>query len=276
MEFKNTEMNLKFSDSVGYLTFKALDKYNFVKHCFSTRYGGVSGSEFSSMNLSYGVNDIREKVDKNYEIFCDALGFSRENIVSSSQVHSNKIKVITENDVNHRRFNYGGIDGFVTNIPNVILKTSHADCCPVYMLDPIRKVVGLAHAGWRGTVARIAENLARVFVNVFGSKKSDIICALGPAIGGCCFDVFEDVRSEFENLNLEIEFRKSEKFKGKVYIDLEEVNEKMLVSYGLDAENIHKSRVCTSCHSDMLFSHRATNGKRGNNAAFISMLKSVF
>lgn len=273
MEFKSTEMNLNFSDSVGYLTFKALEKYDFVKHCFSTRLGGVSKNEFSSMNLSYGVNDIRENVDKNYDIFCDALGFSRENIVSSDQVHGNKIKIITENDVKNRRFNYGGMDGFVTNVPNIVLKTSHADCCPVYMLDTINKVVGLAHAGWRGTVAKIAENLAGVFVSAFGSEKSDIVCALGPAIGGCCFDVFEDVWSKFEDLNLGIKFQKSEKSEGKVCIDLEEVNEKILVSFGIDAKNIYKSRVCTSCHSDVLFSHRASKGKRGNNAAFISILK---
>lgn len=270
MNFKSESMTLNFAGSVAYLTFKGLEKYDFLSHAFSTRLGGVSKNEFESMNLSHSVPDIAWNVEKNHEIFCSALNYNRNFLVSGKQVHGNKIKVITSNDVKNHNLKFEGFDGFITNIPRVVLETFHADCCPVYMLDPKLRVVGLAHAGWRGTVSKIAENLAENFVSNFGSDKEDIICALGPAIGECCFEVLSDVKNEFENLNLKMDFKK---IGDKFSIDLEEVNRQILINYGIAPENIFKSDVCTSCNHELLFSHRFSGGKRGNNAAFISIIK---
>lgn len=262
-------MNLHFNGGVAYLAFKKFEKYPFISHAFSTRFGGVSKNEFSSMNFYLAGSEQAENVEANYKIFCNALGYDRNKLVRSRQVHGDKIKMISSEDVKNGNLNFSGIDGFITDIPGVVLKTSHADCCPVYMFDPVRKVVGLAHAGWRGTVSKIAENLARNFTEKFGSKKENLICALGPCIGECCFEVGEEVKNEFENLKLGIAFKQKEN--GKFNIDIKETNKRILENFGVPSENIIKSDICSSCNKDWLFSHRATQGKRGNNAAFITI-----
>lgn len=269
MNFKSETMNLHFRGEVGYLTFKKFEEYPFLNHSFSTRLGGVSKNEFSSMNFYLSGLESKENVEENYRIFCNALGYDKEKLVRSLQVHGNKIKVISNEDIKNEVLNFSGVDGFITNIPSVVLKTSHADCCPIYMFDPVKKVVGLAHAGWRGTVSKISENLARSFTEKFGSKKENLICALGPCIGKCCFEVGEDVKKEFESLKLGMTFEQNKN--GKFNIDIKETNKRILENFGVPSENIVKSDICSSCNKGWLFSHRATKGKRGNNAAFITI-----
>jgi YfiH family protein len=162
---------------------------------------------------------------------------------------------------------FDGFDGLITNEPGISLATFHADCMAIYMIDPKKKVVGLAHAGWRGTVKNIAGKLAEKFLSEFGSSKEDIICALGPSIGQCCFEVSEDVAEKFRELGLIENYINAEN-----KIDLGMVNKNLLLRFGLKEENIFLSDVCTMCNKDLLFSHRATAGKRGANAAFISII----
>lgn len=269
MDFKSENMNLNFSGKVGYLTFKKFEEYKFLSHAFSTRLGGVSKNELGSMNFYLSGSEKAENVEENYRIFCNALGYDRNKLVQSLQVHGDKIKVISNEDIINGNLNFSGFDGFITDVPGVVLKTSHADCCPVYMFDPVKKVVGLAHAGWRGTVLKIAENLARNFTEKFGSQKDDLVCALGPCIGKCCFEVGEDVKNEFENLKLGMLFEKNKN--GKFNIDIKETNKRILENFGVPFENIIKSDICSCCNKDWLFSHRATQGKRGNNGAFITI-----
>ena len=269
MKFVSKTMNLKFSGEVGYLTFKDWEKYDFINHCFSTRFGGVSKNEFSSMNFRLFGEETPENIEENYKIFCKALGYDRSRLVRSRQVHGDKIKVVKKEDVYSGNLEFFGVDGFVTNVPSVVLKTSHADCCPVYMFDATKKAVGLAHAGWRGTVARISEKLALKFIECYGSEKSDLMCALGVSIGKCYFEVDEDVKKEFENLALGMQFECNEN--GKFNIDMKETNKRILVNFGIPPQNIIKSDICSCCNKELLFSHRATHGKRGNNAAFISI-----
>ena len=275
MKFQSQIMNINFKNAVGYLTFKNLEKLGFLKHCFSTRLGGVSSGQFKSMNLSYSQGDNPENVDENYRLFCDALGFDIEKLVITSQVHGNEIKCICDEDIkpgtlNNRKF--AGFDGFVTNVQGVVLVTFHADCPAIFMADRVKKVVGVAHAGWKGTVKEVAKSLVEKFVFNYGSSPKDIICALGPAIGGCCFEVGKDILPNFEKLGIPNTYLKDIGKKDKVNIDLLEVNKQILLKEGILEENIVKSDVCTRCNYDLLFSHRATGGKRGGSAAFISLV----
>ena len=276
MKFQSQTMNINFKKAVGYLTFKNLEKLGFLKHCFSTRLGGVSLGQYKSMNLSYSQGDEPKNVDENYRLFCDALGFNIEKLFITSQVHGSEIKCISENDIkpgslNNRKF--AGVDGFITDVPGVVLATFHADCSAIFMADSVKKVVGVAHAGWKGTVKKIAKSLADKFIFKYGSSPENIICALGPAIGQCCFEVSVDILPEFEKLGIPQTYLKiSDKNSGKANIDLLEVNKQILLKEGLREENIVKSDVCTKCNHDLLFSHRATNGKRGGSAAFITLM----
>lgn len=276
MKFQSQTMNINFKNAVGYLTFKNLEKFSFLKHCFSTRLGGVSRGQFKSMNLSYSQGDIAENVEENYKIFCEALDFNMEKLVLTSQIHGSEIKCVYENDIksgtlNNRKF--AGTDGLITDIKGVTLATFHADCPAIFMADGVKKVVGLAHAGWKGTVQEIAKKLVEKFVACYDSSPNDLVCALGPAIGQCCFEVSADILPEFEKLGLPKTYLKlSDKNSGKANIDLLEVNKQILLKEGVLKENIVKSDVCTKCNHDLLFSHRATNGKRGGSAAFISIV----
>ena len=276
MEFYSNTMNLNFAGDVGYLTFKEFEKYKFIKHAFSTKLGGVSKNEFSTMNLSFTRGDNEEDVVKNYEIFSSALNFDINKIFRTSQVHGTNIKMITENDISENSCLKTNVfektDGLITNLQGIVLQTFHADCPAIFMFDKVKKVVGVAHAGWRGTVAKVSENLLSAFLENYNSDKNDIICGLGPGIGKCCYEVSEDIFPYFENLNLENYFSYSKKNGEKAFVDLLEVNRQVLINAGLNKNNIFKSDVCTMCNKDLLFSHRATYGKRGNNSAFIKLL----
>ena len=264
MIFKSQTMNINFKDAVSYLTFKDLEKYGFFKHAYSTRIGGVSENEFKSLNLGFSTKDSSEKVKKNFSIFCAAFGVSENKLAITSQIHEDEIKEVK----NIGKFTvFDGVDGLVTNEPGVTLATFHADCLAVYMIDPEKKAVGLAHAGWRGTVKNIAGKLARKLESTYGCNKENLICALGPSIGSCCFEVSSDVTEIFRSLDIPETYLKDGN-----KIDLPEVNRRLLLNEGLKDENIIKSDVCTMCFKDLLFSHRATGGKRGTNAAFISLV----
>lgn len=276
MDFKSNTMNLNFSGDVGYLTFKNLEKYSFLRHAYSTRLGGVSKNEFKSMNLSFSCGDDAESVMKNYEIFCNALNFDMNKIVRTKQVHENEIEIISEKDVMGKEFEQEvseTADGLITNVPGIILSTRHADCLAIFMFDPVLKVIGLAHAGWRGTVAKIAKSLFDAFVNHYGSDPQNIVCALGPGIGQCCFEVDENTFEEFKSMNLpnfnSFYIQNGNKFN----IDTLKVNKQLLIDCGIKKQNIFGSDVCTNCNHELLFSHRASGGRRGNNAAFI-MIKN--
>ena len=173
-----------------------------------------------------------------------------------------------------------GIDGLITNVLGVTLVTMHADCPAIFMFDPVKKVVGLAHAGWRGTVKKIASELVRAFVQNYNSSAKDLICAVGPGISKCCFETSKTILPKFEKLNLtgNYIYEPNSKCTDKVNIDLLEVNrrlliQRLLIQSGILTENIHISDVCTMCNHDLLFSYRFTNGKRGNNAAMICISK---
>ena len=270
MVFKSETMNINFKDSVAFLTFKELEKYSFIKHGYSTRIGGVSRNEFKSLNLSFSVGDTSENVSENYDIFCTCLGIQKNKLALTSQVHKDTIMKVSKKDLNRNDFTqFEETDGLVTDETGIVLTTFHADCIAIYMIDVSKKVVGLAHAGWRGTVQNIAGKLARKFVSEYNSSLSDIVCAIGPGIGSCCFEVSESLLEHFSDLNIQNTFIRSSKNDNKVYIDLLEVNRCLLLKEGLKNENIFKSDVCTMCNHDLLFSHRFTEGKRGTNCAFI-------
>ena len=161
----------------------------------------------------------------------------------------------------------------MTNVPGICLVTSYADCVPLYFVDPIKKVIGLSHSGWRGTVGKIGKETVRVMKEHFGCDPADILAAVGPSICQDCYEVSEDVIDMFR-----ANFRESEydrlfyaKENGKFQLDLWKANELVLTDAGIRPEHMAVTNVCTCCNPELLFSHRASKGKRGNLAAFIAL-----
>jgi len=267
-------MREKEIDSIKINEFQIFDRYeNDIIAAFSTRFGGASKGDYESMNLSFYIGDKNELVFENYKRFSNAIGIEFENLVFSAQKHHNNIKIVKKEDAGKgliKPRDYDDIDGLVTNVKGLPLTTLHADCTPIFFYDPINCVIGLAHAGWRGTTMEIVGNMIDIMVKKFDSNVSNIKIAIGPAICGKCYEVGEDVKIELDKMSLDVSewiIQKDEKY----YIDIAQINKKILLSKGILNENIELDNLCTKENSEMYFSHRKHGLKRGCQAAFIQL-----
>ena len=275
MHYDSKNMNIHEKQGVFYLTFPRLEQYGFIRHAFSTRVGGVSENEYTSMDLNFGRGDSEENVVRNFHRFCSAAGFDYSTLVASAQDHHTFVRRVgTEN--------YGtgiwkpkdmkSVDGLITNEKNVTLVTFYADCVPLFFLDPQKRAVGLAHAGWRGTAAKMGAKMVNAMVREFGSSPKDILAAVGPSIGPCCFEVDAPVYEEFAALSgIHPEEFIIHKDSGKYMIDLWEANRRIIMKAGVPEENIEVAQLCTECNAQWLWSHRANGAKRGGLAAMMCL-----
>lgn len=239
-----------------------------VPHAFTTRFGGVSTGINASLNLALNSQDTLENVETNLRILADALGFDPEKLIMTRQIHSDMVRVVTQQDhlgLCHR--DYPACDGLVTNTPGVALLVFTADCTPLLLYDPVTGAVGAAHAGWRGTAKAIGARCVEAMVRNFGTNPKDIRAAIGPNIGFCHFetdaDVPEAMRAAFgKEVNPFIEKRGD-----KYHLDLKAINALVLRRAGV--ENIVISGDCTCCQPDRFWSHRVTKGARGSQGAMI-------
>ncbi|MBQ2443797.1 MAG: peptidoglycan editing factor PgeF [Clostridia bacterium] len=266
-------MNLNVKNDVPFLTYKALEKIPFINHAFSTRLGGVSTGEFTSMNLAFNRGDEYENVIQNYKIFCNAAGFDFNTLVASAQDHHTFVRKVTSDNCGTgitRPRDIQSVDALVTNERNVTLVTYYADCTPIFFVDTEKRVIALAHAGWRGTVGKICEKVINVMSDDYSCNKNDIICCIGPAIGKCCYEIDQSCYEEFAKVDcIDICSVMTCKGNGKYMADLPETNRQIIISAGVPEKNIIISDICTKCSSELLWSHRATNGHRGTMSAFM-------
>lgn len=264
-------------DIVPVIKYKALEKYPDLIHGFSTRLGGVSTDHLYSLNLSFSRGDDIDNVITNNLRFANAVGYNFDNRVFSDQVHDVKIYVVNEKDKGKAealKDIITNIDGLVTNVKDIPLITFYADCVPLYFYDKVNKVVGLAHSGWKGTVNNIAVEMVKTMKNTYGSNPSDIVTAIGPSICMDCYEVSSDVAEQFITKYKENEIASIllDKRNGKYQLNLHQACRFNLLNAGILEENISMPDICTCCNPQVLFSHRASNGLRGNLAAVI-MLK---
>jgi uncharacterized protein, YfiH family len=270
-------MQVREKGGVVYLTYPSLERLDMVRHGFSTRLGGVSQGIYASMNLSFSRGDERGAVLENYRRIADAIGFDLECIVTSDQTHTANVRVVTEADKGcglTRARPYQDVDGMITNVPGLMLATFYADCVPLYLVDPVKKAVGLSHSGWKGTVGKIGLATVQAMEREYGTDPKDLAAAVGPSICQECYEVSEDVIGEFErtfsrDLWDKLFYRKPD---GKYQLDLWEANRQVFIEAGVDAAQITLPGICTCCNPQFLFSHRASKGKRGNLGAFLGLV----
>ena len=279
------EVKQNQSGTLEYLTFPMLEETGIVRHLFSTRLGGVSKGFFSSMNLSYTRGDEKEAVDENYRRIADVLGCEVSDIVCSDQTHTTNIRAVKESDKGKGILfpkDYTDVDGLITNIPGIVLATFYADCVPLFFIDTRNRAIGLSHSGWRGTAGRMGARTIEAMGREYGTRPEDITAAVGPSICQDCYEVSEDVaevfRKEFQENGQGSEQRLTNKQllinkgNGKYQLDLWEANRIVLTQAGVLPEKIQVTDICTCCNPEYLFSHRASNGKRGNLGAFLGLL----
>lgn len=274
-------MKYNCRDGLGWLTFPAIEETGVVRHLMSTRLGGVSGGEWSSMNLSYSRGDRKENVDENFRRIACVLGCELTDFVCSDQTHTTSVRHVTSLDRGKgvtRPRDYRDVDGLITDEPGVVLATFYADCVPLLFVDPVRRAAGLSHAGWRGTVGKMGLRTAEAMKEAFGSRPEDLLVGIGPSICQGCYEVSEDVAEAFRKMMEEEEMRKlpvkrrdvlAGKENGKYQLDLWKANEAVCLAAGIRPENISVTDICTCCNPSLLFSHRASRGRRGNLGMFV-------
>lgn len=205
---------------------------------------------------------------KIFKDLSQVLELPEEKIYRAKQVHGNDVLIIKDQD--YKDVSLEEKDGFITNLKGVALATYHADCVPLYFYDWKKQVIGLAHAGWKGTLNNIASPMVEGMIGEFNSKVEDIRVAIGPSIGPCCYEVGEDLVKSFGERysnNKDVFLEK----KGKIYLDLWKINKINLLNLGIKEDNIFSSNYCTSCRVDKLYSYRKEKGTKNRMVAAISL-----
>lgn len=262
------------ANGVRFYKNEILNRTGLVNHAFSTRIGGVSKHAYSSLNLGVCSDDSNETVLKNFGLFSEAVGIRVENMVLSSQVHDDKIRFVTKADCGKgiiKDSDINGIDALVTAESGVALATFYADCTPILMLDVQKKVVASVHSGWRGTRLKIAQKTVLKMKDELGCNPHDIICAIGPSVKQCHFEVGQEVYDEFLLAFGQLARDNSIQKNGKFYINTDALNVASLTACGVPHGNISVCELCTFCRNDVFFSHRGDGGVTGRMCAVIAL-----
>lgn len=260
-------------DALVYLTASHFSRAGGAAHCFTTRRGGVSGGELSSLNLGLSRGDARENVVENYEILCSALGLDCRRVVFSRQTHSDHVILADEKDAGCGLFKAAGFeaDAYITQTLGLVLTVFTADCTPILLYDPVSRAAGAVHAGWRGTANGILGKTVGLMKSAFGCKPENILAAIGPAIGACCFETDSDVP---QAMHARFGTRADEfiqAFGDKWRVDIKALNRLHLLDAGVLPENIVVSELCTVCEPALFWSHRRNGAQRGSQAAMIAL-----
>ena len=257
-----------------YLTFPLLEETGIVRHLFTTRLGGISRGDFSSLNLSFTRGDSREAVLENYNRVGEALGCSPEDMTASHQTHTTNIRVVTDEDRGKgitRPRDYDNIDGLITGERGLALVTYYADCVPLFFVDTSLQVIGLAHSGWRGTVAGMGACMVEAMEKEFGCRPENLKTAIGPSVCRDCYEVSREVAEQFIRRFGEAVVTPGRQ-PDKYQLDLWLANRLLLEQAGVPRENIAVTDVCTCHNCSYLYSHRVSGEKRGNLGAFLMLV----
>ena len=237
-----------------YYQFEAFRDIEYIDHLFTTRIG-------------WDNSNIRDNISRIFNI-------PKSNIINTKQVHGIDIIVVDSYMGSFRNHIDKEADGLITHIPNLLLTTSHADCVPIYILDRKKRIIGLAHGGWRGTYNNISGKMIEKFENIYGSKGIDILVGIGPSIGACCYEIGEDLfelfKIRYTHLT-DILIQKNDRF----FLDLWKLNCYQMMDRGIPKENIILSRACTSCNVDKFYSHRKEKGTKKRLIAAIGLKRNA-
>jgi polyphenol oxidase len=267
-EFEKREKN-----GVVYYAVRFLEETGLVRAAFTTRIGGASTGETATMNFSFKRKDTPENVMENYRRISAAAGFPQGSLVVSKQVHETYVHEVLPDEVGRGIFDdYDNVtaDGLMTARRGVALVKHSADCVPVYILDKKTPAIAMVHAGWRGTYEGIAGVALNRMAQISGTLPQDCLCAVGPSIGPCCFEVGEGVAGLFESRYTG--WGLVDRTEGAPHVDLWRCNARQLSNAGVPEECIAVAGLCTACDTETFYSHRKEQGKTGAMAAIMELI----
>ncbi|MFI3175312.1 MAG: peptidoglycan editing factor PgeF [Bacillota bacterium] len=267
-------MKIIKANGTEYLAFDNITSTNLVKHCFTTRIGGVSEGVFASLNLGRNRGDSDENVFKNYDIIQEAVGFTPKSFVTAKQTHGTNVFHAKKEHAGmglYSEHTLESIDGMITNEVGLPILIFGADCVPVYYVDTKQKAIGLAHCGWEGTGKRMAEVTLQAMIDTFGTNPKDVVAGIGPSISQSCFQIDQPVIDLFEkNIDFYRDYLKEDPSEqGKFLMDLWGMNAQLLRNMGV--ESIEISGLCTVCETEFFFSHRGMGDNRGSMAGIMEL-----
>ncbi len=251
-------------DGIVFYRFEDLAREPGLDHALFTRHGGVSQPPFATLNMGHTVGDDVSAVQRNHQRALAALGWRREDVATCYQVHSARVGVVGSAD---RGQVYPETDALVTADPGVALMLRFADCVPVLFYDKRKGVIGLAHAGWRGVAVGVVPATVRTLVETFSCRPRDLWAGVGPSIGPCCYEVGPEV---VEQVKTAVNGREPFRWEnGRAHLDLWAAVEGQLAEAGVGQVKV--AGLCTACHTDDWFSHRAERGKTGRFGVVIGL-----
>lgn len=255
---------------VAYYTFPSFDAYSEIVHGVTTRHGGVSTGPYDSLNLSAGLGDDLAAVQENIARACAALGLRRADVVSPNQRHTANVRRVGGAD---RGQLFPGYDALITDEPGVPLLLRFADCTPVLIYDPAHHALAVVHSGWRGTMQGAPRAAVEALQREYGSRPADLVAAIGPSIGPCCYevgpDVIEATRAAFDRPDELLLPAKQAHDGSHRRLNLWAANHRWLAEAGV--RQIEVAEICTACHTDDFYSHRASGGHTGHFGAIMAL-----
>jgi YfiH family protein len=264
-------MEMTKAGKVHYLEPLLFTRVGISAHGFTTRNEGVSRTPFNSLNLGVNTLDPHSSVLGNRSILSRAFGTRVERLVTVTQTHGTDLLVIDAPNPDYSHFQKLECDGIITNQPGVMIGVCVADCAPVLLLDPVNRVAAALHAGWKGTAGEIAKKGVAALVSLFGAKPGQLLAAVGPAIGRCCYEVDAPVRDEFAKGGGDWDEFADVAGDGRWRLDLSRANVLQLQDAGLAPENIETTDLCVSCNKASFFSYRRDKGETGRQMGFIML-----
>ena len=256
-------------NSIEYLQSSIFSECDFLIHAFCTRNGGASEGEYDSLNISFKEGDLESRVLQNWHRLAMAFAIPLDHFLTLNQVHGNDILIIKPFGDYYSSSEALNYDAIVTNRTNLAICIKTADCVPIFLVDGVKKIIAFVHAGWRGTALEITAKVVRLLIEKYGSSPRDILTAIGPSIGQCCFEVDSAAANAF------FEQKNNEAFlfpgarPSKWMLDLAEANRRQILNCGIPEANIDVSDLCTSCRQDLFFSHRGSGGITGRQVNFM-------
>lgn len=243
----------------NYIQFEILKKYDDIAHLSTKKPFNFNNTKIDSKIILSEYEEINK-----------VLNVNPRKIVISCQNHTNLVEVVTEDNIDST-FENEYVDGLITNLKNVALSIRTADCQGILIYDPVKKVIGNVHSGWRGTLGRIINNAITIMIDKYNSNPKDIIVCFCPSILDCCFEVDEDLaidfNNEFNDIEIDKYIRKGDN--NKYYIDTIGINNALLINIGLDKNNIINSNICTKCNKEKYHSYRGEPDINGRNVSYI-------
>ncbi|HWR23265.1 MAG TPA: peptidoglycan editing factor PgeF [Feifaniaceae bacterium] len=260
-------------NGIGFFTLPSFTRTGLVGHGCTARKGGVSRPPYDTLNLSFTrPEELRDTVLENYRLFAKAAGIPWGNMVMDSFEHGTTVLAVDRSHagMGYLRPSLPPCDGLVTDDPRIALITGHADCLPLYLFDPARGCIGLAHAGWKGTLGKIGLVMARLMQQTYGANPEDMLAGVGPGICVKCFEVDEELglrfQAGFPNIPCVLPGKP-----GKAQIDLPLAAAAQFLEAGIPPEHISLMDACTCEDPERLYSHRRDRGRTGGMAAFLRL-----